>query len=88
MQHEQRIAAEQARGVDPERYVLSHAFLGVGLDRLPRGFIVPLALHGAPCSTLAGETQGVTATLDEDLAMPEKTLFPSRSYTDLQHIGA
>ncbi len=88
MQHEQRIAAEQARGVDAEREVLADAVLGVGLDRLPRGFIVPLALHGARCSTLAGETQGVTSTPDEDLAMPKKTLFPSRSYTDLQHIGA
>ena len=49
MQHEQRIAPQQPRGVDPKRDVFAYALLGVGLDRLARGFVVPLALHGPRC---------------------------------------
>ena len=49
MQHEQRIAAKQPRGVDSKSDVLADALLGVGLDHFARGTIVPLALHGARC---------------------------------------
>ena len=54
MQHEQRIAAEQARGVDAEREILGDALLGVGLDRVARAEFVPFALHGPRCSTPRG----------------------------------
>ena len=57
MQHEQRIAAEQARGVDAEREILGDALLGVGLDRVARAQFVPFALHGPRCSTPRGKTQ-------------------------------
>src|SRR5262245_17490142 len=47
MQHEQRIAAEQARGVDPERDVEADALRSIGADQLLGRCIVPLAFHGA-----------------------------------------
>ena len=49
MQHEQRIAAEQAGGVDPERDVGADPFRAVSGDRFVGGAVVPLAFHGARC---------------------------------------
>ncbi len=45
MQHEQRVAAEQARGVDAEREILAHALLGISLDGVERADVIPSALH-------------------------------------------
>ncbi len=49
MQDEERIAPQEARGVDPERDVLANTLGGIGLDHLARGAVVPLAFHGARC---------------------------------------
>ncbi len=49
MQHEQRIAAEQPRGVDAEREILADALGAIGGDHLVGGAVIPLAFHGACC---------------------------------------
>jgi hypothetical protein len=65
MQNEQRIAAEEARGVNAERDVAGDALCGVGLDHLLRRTIIPLAFHGARCCKFRTPGQGF---LEEALA--------------------
>ena len=63
MQHEKGIAPEQARGVDAERDVGTDALGGVALHHLPRGDVVPLALHGARCCKFRPLRQGLLMEL-------------------------
>src|SRR4051812_594295 len=49
MQHEQRIAAQEARGVDAKGDIGADAFRTIGGDNLVGGAIAPLAFHGARC---------------------------------------
>ena len=49
MQHEERIAAQEPRGVDPKRDVGADPFRVIGCDHFVGSFIIPFALHGARC---------------------------------------
>ena len=62
MQHEQRIAAQEARGIDAERDVLADALGAIGLDRFRRFIVIPLAFHGG-CSGKFPRLRQATACL-------------------------
>ena len=74
VQHQQRVAPQQARGVDPERDVLADALGGVGLHRLARGAVVPLAFHGARCCKFRPLSQ----VLLERLRAARRAMRPAR----------
>ena len=57
MQHEQRVAAKQPRGVDAKRKVLANALGPISLDGVERPQFVPFTLHGPRCFTPRDKTQ-------------------------------
>ena len=79
MQHEQRVAAEEPRGVDAEREILAHALLGIGLDGVERADVIPSALHGSRCSTPRGKTQEQRLGQRDDVAATRATGLTGRS---------
>ena len=47
VKHEQRVAAQEPRGVDPKREILAGALGAIPCHRVTRGAVIPFALHGA-----------------------------------------
>ena len=68
MQHEQRVAAEEPRGVDAESEIFAYALLGISLDGVERADVIPSALHGSRCSTPRGKTQEQRLSPRDDVA--------------------
>ena len=61
MQHKQRIAADQPRGVDAKSDVLVDAVGAIDFQRTLRLVVIPLALHGAGFGKCPQARQAETA---------------------------